>query len=474
MNNIYSTITPNTSLSDFFTAKCARETRSAQGILSLSKNPGYRLHILRLKLIVLLLVALPMMGIAQQSDSTESTVNQYLEIAAQNNPALKAEYRNYLAALERVPQVNTLPDPEISFGYFINPIETRVGPQQARFGLTQMFPWFGTLGTRGEAATQMAKAKFEAFSEARNKLFFDVQKKWYELYQIEQSIRIIRENITILETFESLAMRRYESGLVGQVDVLRVQIEKEDLKTRLELMKDNHNVSAQAFNELLNRDRAMDVSIPDSLEKGHLALSLAELENKVIEQNSKLSKLDFEASSARSSIEIAQKEGMPKFGVGIDYIVTGDRDMVLTDNGQDAIMARAAIQVPLYRKKYKAKEQQARIELHTVQDRQTATQNRLLTQLEGAMRDYHDASRRISLYRNLQIQRTRQAISILTEQYATSATDFEELLRLQRKLLDYELARETALVDQNIAVANIEYLYGRYNVKFESVESINQ
>lgn len=474
MNNIYSKFTPNNSPSGFFTAKCARETRSARGILSLSKNPGYRPRILRLKLIVLLLVALPIIGIAQQADSTVSQIDQYIEVAAQNNPALKAEYRSYLAALEKVSQVNALPDPELSFGYFINPIETRVGPQQARFGLTQMFPWFGTLGTRGEAATQMAKARFEGFREARNKLFLDVEKKWYEIYQIEQSIRIIRENITILETFESLAMRRYESGQVGQVDVLRVQIEKEDLKTRLELMKDNFNVSAQAFKELLNSEQDIQVIIPDSLEKRHLALSLAELKSKVLEQNSRLTKLDFEASSARNSIEVAQKEGLPKFGLGVDYIMTGERDMVLPDNGQDAIMARAAIQIPLYRKKYQAKEQQARIELHTVQDRQTATQNRLLTQLEGAMRDYYDASRRISLYRNIQIQRTRQAISILTEQYASSATDFEELLRLQRKLLDYELARETALVDQNTAVAFIEYLYGKYNINLQSVESINQ
>lgn len=474
MNNIYLKFTPTKSLSDFFTAKCARKTRSVRGILYLFKNPVYRLRILRIKLIVLLLVAIPIMGIAQQADSTGSQIDQYIEISAQNNPALKAEYRSYLAALEKVPQVNTLPDPELSFGYFINPIETRVGPQQARVGLTQMFPWFGTLGTRGEAATQMAKAKFEAFQEARNKLFFDVQEKWYQLYQIEQSILIMQENIDILDTFESLAMRRYESGQVGQVDVLRVQIEKEDLNTRLELIKDNQMVSARKFNEFLNRTKGEEIVVPDSLEIRDLAFPLQELEELVIQQNSKLTMLGFQASSARSSISLAQKEGLPKFGLGVDYIVTGKRDMVIPDNGQDALMVRAGIQIPLYRKKYQAKEKQARIELHSVQDRQNSARNKLLTQLEQAMRDYRDAQRRLSLYRDKQIQRTRQAINILTEQYATSATDFEELLRLQRKLLDYELARETALVDQNTAVAYIEYLYGKYNINLQSVESINQ
>jgi hypothetical protein len=48
--------------------------------------------------------------------------------------------------------------------------------------------------------------------------------------------------------------------------------------------------------------------------------------------------------------------------------------------------------------------------------------------------------------------------------------DFEELLRLQRKLLDYELAYHQALVDLNTAVARIEYLYGKHNTNPKAIE----
>ena len=181
----------------------------------------------------LLIGLFPFTAIAQQMDMSGSPLNDYLKQAAQNNPELQADYNQYLAALEQVPQVTTLPDPEVSFGYFINPIETRVGPQQARFGLTQMFPWFGTLGSRGDVAIQKARAAFEAFRESRNSLFFEVHKTWYNLYEIEESIRIMQENIDILETYESISTRRYETGAVGQADILLVPIEKEDLKTNL-------------------------------------------------------------------------------------------------------------------------------------------------------------------------------------------------------------------------------------------------
>lgn len=422
---------------------------------------------------LLLLIGLPLFGMAQQPDTTGSPINQHLQEAAQNNPALKAQYRQYLSALQNVPQVSSLPDPELSFGYFVSPIETRVGPQQARFGLTQMFPWFGTLGARGQAATQTAKARFEAFQDERNKLFYEVYKNWYKLYRIDQSIRIMEENIEILETFESLATQRYENNQVGQVDVLRVQIEKEDLKTRLELLKDDKKVAMQSFNELLNRSEKEQVMIPDTLVGQTLEMSVPDLEQAVLQQNPRLSKADYEASSARSSVEAARKEGLPKFDLGLDYIMTGQRNMVLPDNGRDAFMARVGIQIPLYRKKYRAKKKEAQINLQAVQERKSAVKNRLQTQLKESLRNYHDGQRRVALYTDVQIERIRQAIDILTEQYATSDTDFEELLRLQRKLLDYELTRVEALIDQNSAVAHIEYLYGKYNLNPEDIELTN-
>lgn len=54
----------------------------------------------------------------------------------------------------RVPQVRALPDPRLSFGFFINEVETRVGPQRAKIGLQQTFPWIGKLQDRHDAASR--------------------------------------------------------------------------------------------------------------------------------------------------------------------------------------------------------------------------------------------------------------------------------------------------------------------------------
>jgi hypothetical protein len=52
------------------------------------------------------------------SGNAQDSLSYYLEQAALNNPGVKAKYMEYSAALEKVPQASSLPDPEIQFGYF--------------------------------------------------------------------------------------------------------------------------------------------------------------------------------------------------------------------------------------------------------------------------------------------------------------------------------------------------------------------
>src|SRR6056297_1634974 len=109
-----------------------------------------------------------------QAKSQEQDLSKYLKEAGENNPELRAAYHEYYAALEKIPQVGALPDPKLSFGYFISPVETRLGPQQFKVSASQMFPWFGTLKEKEKASAEMAKMKYQRFVSLRNEIFRDV------------------------------------------------------------------------------------------------------------------------------------------------------------------------------------------------------------------------------------------------------------------------------------------------------------
>ncbi|MDZ7849196.1 MAG: TolC family protein [Owenweeksia sp.] len=129
--------------------------------------------------------------------SAQQPLDSYLTQASQNNPGLQAQYTSFEASLERAAQVSGLPNPTLSFGYFIQPVETRVGPQQAKFSLSQMFPWFGSLSAKGDAAAARAQAQYLRFIDAREKLMSEVKSSYYELWQIREMIELERENLRI-------------------------------------------------------------------------------------------------------------------------------------------------------------------------------------------------------------------------------------------------------------------------------------
>ena len=170
-----------------------------------------------------------------------------------------------MAALEVAPQVKALPDPQVAFGYFIQPVETRVGPQQFKISASQMFPWFGTLKAKENVAIQAAKAKYEAFQEAKSKLFNDVRSTYFNLYFTQKAIAVTKENLELLNSIQKMALIKVEAGLVPAVDEYRIEMELGDLENQLALLNDKFDAQVVMFNNLLNNNDNGQVRIPEIL-----------------------------------------------------------------------------------------------------------------------------------------------------------------------------------------------------------------
>ena len=401
------------------------------------------------------------------SDAFGQSLDEYQSEAALNNPLLRATYNEYLAELQKAPQVSSLPDPEIAFAYFISPIETRLGPQKTRISATQMFPWFGTLGDRETVSLLNAKAKFEVFQERRNQLFYNLEVLWGEIYKSEEQIRIANENLEIVNTLVNISLIKYETGLVPQIDVLRAQIEQEDIKTNIELLKDNQKLLIKRFNELRNVDPNSEIILPQSLPvEESILIEQEEWIALIRAQNPDLNQLRFKEEAANSNIDNARNNGLPSFGIGLDYIATDERSDIpeLTDNGKDAWIARLSIKVPIFRSKYRAQQEEARLQRAATQDRLEARDNQILTDFYTALKDIEDARRRFELFDQKQIQRIEQAVNILLQSYANDNSQFEEILRLERQRFSYELERVIAHTDEFQSMSYLNYLSGAQNI----------
>ncbi|HET6527341.1 MAG TPA: TolC family protein, partial [Balneolaceae bacterium] len=128
-----------------------------------------------------------------------------------------------------------------------------------------------------------------------------------------------------------------------------------------------------------------------------------------------------------------------------------------------AFVAKLSVSIPLYRDRYEAQKQEARLTMQSIEYQQIHLQNQLTTKAEKQLQEYRDAQYRINLYKDKLIPKTNRALEIAIESYSAGTGNFEELIRLLQQLLTYEMKLNTAYVESNIAVAGIEYLYGKYN-----------
>lgn len=457
--------------------------------------------------------------IVYSSNAFGQTLNDYLLIAAENNPNLKSKYFQYQAALERVPQVGSLPDPQLGFSFFIMPMERYMGNQIGSISLMQMFPWFGTLGAAKNEMTFMAKAKFEEFNEAKSMLFYEVRANWYALQLLEKEIAITKENIELLKTMEQIALTRFKSGgqssnnsagsgnmrssnnannnnsssgmggmnMQGQssspnsptrnmppmnemgnmsssgsmIDVLRVQMEINELQNNLALLEDSKIPLLTRFNQLLNREKDELVIFSDSIMAATIPVALNEIPDSIKNNNPMLKMLEQEESAYIAQGNMNRKMGLPMIGVGLQYDIFQPRaNSESMMNGRNMLMPMATVTIPLWRKKYTASVRESDFMRQSVIEQKQDVSNQLMVNYEDALKEFKDADRRVKLYQE-QTSLANQALNILIVQYSTEGSNFEEVLRMQQQLLDYRLKYLDALIDGNIAVAMMERLMGR-------------
>ena len=191
-----------------------------------------------------------LLGIVASVTLNGQELESLIEHAQRNNPEIQAFELRYSIATEKVNEVNTLPNTELSAGYFVSEPETRTGAQKARFSVKQMVPWFGTITARENYTRSMADAQYEELVIAKRKLALAVSQSYYRLYAIRAKQLVLEENIQLLETYERLALTSVEVGNASAVDVLRLQIRQNELGQQKEVLEQDHATEQTYLNNL--------------------------------------------------------------------------------------------------------------------------------------------------------------------------------------------------------------------------------
>jgi outer membrane protein TolC len=147
--------------------------------------------------------------------------------------------------------------------------------------------------------------------------------------------------------------------------------------------------------------------------------------------------------------------------LGISVIDTGGAAMSsVSDSGKDPIMATVAINLPIWRSKYRAQEREALLRRSALLDQREDKGNGLEGDAALALYHYQDAARKIGLYGNTLLPKAEQSLAVAQQAFEAGKTDFMTVIDAQRVLLEFRLAVAKAQADQGKRFAELQMLTG--------------
>lgn len=402
----------------------------------------------------------------RQAKRFPETLHDYLRYALEHSANLRDSYAAYQAALRKRPQVTALPDPRLSYSYFIRSVETRVGPQRHRLGLAQSFPWFGTLALRSEEADLEARAQLYRFLSLKNKLVFDVGTTYAELAYVSAAVRITEKTMQLVQSWEEVLQVRFRSGIGTHSDLVRVQVELGQLEDRIAEFQDLIHPTAAAFNALLNRAVSAPIALTTDILVNPAFNQEAAAASKLTADtlsvgNPELVMLDALIAARRAGIQLAEKKYYPDFTLGIDYLATDERPGRAA-NGKDVVMPTLSLNIPLYWEKNRAAVEEAQLRQHSVEERRKDREYMLTADFARAKFDLRDAERKIALFTHTLIPKVEESIEASYTAYESGQAGFLDVLDSERRLLDFELSLSRAQSDRAIATTQLFMLSGGY------------
>lgn len=374
-----------------------------------------------------------------------SPLSDYLRHAMLNNPRVEAAYYAWAASVERITTARSLPDPRVTFEADIASMLETVMP-----GLMIDLPGPGKLRAAADVAAAESRAGYYAFEAEVLRTAYATKAAYYRLHFLDDTIRVQREILTLLGDVETAVEQQIGAGRGTIQDVLRVQIERDQLTTRIANLEDSRSVLEAELRRALGHaagDRT--VQLPTTFEPGaeppppDTILSLATARNPGLRQ------MEEDIRRGEAMLDLARTGRVPDFSAGLE-----------ADLKASPVIWRptASVTLPIWRDKIAANIAAAQAEKQSAEARLTAEQISLAADLASILYMYRESVRNDALFGATLVPKARQSLSAARSGYAAGRSSFLDVIDAERQLLEFELAGIEARTQRELAIASLSLL----------------
>ncbi len=401
-------------------------------------------------LVLFLTGSLSQEGSAQVGDTlVVSSLDELLELVHLANPGLRAASLGARALGERPEQVRLLPDPNFAVGLQLVPIVTARGSQRTQWQVQQAIPFPGKLELREDAAVWTARVARAGVSTMEHSLLQQTKVAYFDLHRIVGQESLVRDFQRTLRDYETVARTRYEVGTGIQQVVLRAQLERNALSSRLIDLDRSKRTVLERLSRLTNRPLVLgDAGLAEAPALAEFR-SPAELHDQAQVDRPEARALRAAAERAETMIELARMDWYPDFGLSLTYFDIADSRIPASADGRNALAVGVSVRVPLQRGRLRARLEETRLVASQVSAEREALQTSIRTEIADLLYRLEREQDQLELFTQALIPQARNTLAATLSAYTTGRIGFLDLLDAERMLFNlrwsYE-ASESALL----------------------------
>lgn len=377
--------------------------------------------------------------------SKDSPLADYLRFAMLNNPRVEAEYYAWAASVERITGARSLPDPRITFEADITSVIETVMP-----GLMIDLPGPGKLRAAGDVAAGESRASYFKFEIEVLRTAMALKSAYFRLHFLEDTLRVQRDTLTLLGDLETQAQQQVAAGRSGIQDVLRAQIDREQLTTQIANLEDSRGVLLAEFRSALGlRPDDQTVPVPSTFEASPPPPPADQILALAATHNPQLRQMEAEVRRGEAMIDLARTSRVPDFSIGIE-----------ADVKASPVMWRptGSVTLPIWRDKIAAEIAAAQFEKRSSEARLSAEQIGVAADLASMLYMYRESTRNSDLYATTLLPKARQSLDAARSGYTVGRSSFLDVIDAERQLLVFDLSLVEARTQRELSLASLSLL----------------
>jgi outer membrane protein, heavy metal efflux system len=385
-----------------------------------------------------------------------------VQYALSSNPEIQAVRYKAAALGARVPQVKSLPDPQLLTTVFLEEIQTAAGPQQVAMTLAQKFPWFGKLALRSQVAYQDSMATYARVASTELKVIEQVKRAYYDLYYVQSAAAETRKLQQPLKDVIQIASAKYESSVAraGLESVLQAQVELARLEATLVGLEESALDAQAKLAGVLHLPAQTQIEAVRTVHRTDLAHTAGTLVGLVESCQPELEAWRHEVNRDRSSINVACREYWPDVKLGASWYEMGDRGLSPVANGRDAFSLGVGVSLPIYRNRLDAAVREAQYNASSSTRKYQAARDQFESDVQGLYARFREQDRVIKILETKIIPPAEQTLELSTESYRLGTLSFEQLIDAYRTLLTVRIDYHKRVALREQVVASLERAVG--------------